>query len=108
VARSFVVLFGAAALLLPIAIGAYPVPGEPVAVIGSPFRSEADQFEIVAAARADVIQSVASFVTVVRSDDPQLVAKLYAAGAIAVIRGSLLAGCVPSSSTLNPTLKENV
>ena len=44
----------------------------------------------------------------VRGDDPHLVAKLYAAGAIAVIRGSLLAGCLPSASTPNPTLKENV
>jgi len=108
VARSFVVLFGAAALLLPLAVSAYPVPGEPVAVIGSPFRSEADQFGIVAAAGGDVIQSVASFVTIVRGDDPHLVAKLYAAGAVAVIRGSLLAGCVPGSSTPNPTSKENV
>ena len=94
-ARTFVIVFGLAALALPITIGAHPVPGEPVAVIGSPFRSEAAQLGLVATAGGDVVQSVSRFVTITRSDDPAFVAKLYAAGAVVVIRSGILTGCLP-------------
>jgi hypothetical protein len=96
-----------AALALPIAIGARPVPGEPVAVIGSPFRSEADQFGLVAAAGGDIVQSVSGFVTITSSDDPRFVAKLYAAGAVVVIRSGILTACLPYFSGSNSPPKEN-
>jgi hypothetical protein len=100
--RLFVLAFGVLALLIPVAVGARPVAGEPVAVIGSPFRSQAEELRIVAAAGGDIVQTVNRFVTIAKSDDVDFIAKLYAAGAIGVIRSSILSGCLPA----NPTIVE--
>ena len=105
--RAFIIGFAVAALALPLAVGAYPVPGEPVAVIGSPFRSEADQLGLVAAAGGDIVQSVSRFVTITSSDDPRFVSKLYAAGAVVVIRSGIITACLPYFSGSNSSPKES-
>jgi hypothetical protein len=63
-------------------------PGRQVAIIGN--RGEA--VRAIAAAGGTVIETRKG-ATLARSDDPAFVAKLYAAGAAAVIEGRIAAGC---------------
>ncbi len=84
------------ALVLPLGLATMPRAASPVLVVGPPWRGEAQAMRILAAADARLLSRGRFDSTLlVAPDGPDLVRRLYAAGAFLVLNGDLFTGCSP-------------
>ncbi len=85
-----------AASILPLAVATMPRAAGPVLVIAPFGKSEAATMQIIAAADARFLaRGRFDGTMLVAADKPDLVGRLYAAGALLVLNGDLFIGCAP-------------
>jgi hypothetical protein len=89
-----VVASTAAVLAVTMAVAALPRSSEPLLVLGPFWKGEAATMRVIAAADARILgRGRFDATVVVAAGQPELVARLYAAGALLVVNGSLFTGC---------------
>lgn len=83
-------------LALPLGVATMPRAATPVLLIAPPGQSEAQAMQILATADARLLgRGRFDGTLLVAPDGPDLVRRLYAAGAFLVLNGDLFTGCSP-------------
>ncbi|WP_284179937.1 hypothetical protein [Rhabdaerophilum sp. SD176] len=84
------------ALALPLGVATIPRAATPLLLIAPPWRGEAEAMQILATADARLLaRGRFDGTLLVAADGPDLVRRLYAAGAFLVLNGDLYTGCTP-------------
>ncbi|MEM1398693.1 MAG: hypothetical protein AAGF58_02375 [Pseudomonadota bacterium] len=94
--------FGVLAIIGIATVSAIPRPSEPVAVLASPFdRTDPKALEVIAMAEARIISlGGADWIALAAADGPDLVDRLYGAGAFLVLDARFAAACLGVLATV--------